>query len=106
MKTKVLFFLLVLIPALSISASNEKFYNSKSMIVGITTNNTAFYSAGLGSKVFDNRIQNFDIALRLNGDKFDPEGTVRQLNNLGVGKKILDILFERKNGSLSENLLR
>lgn len=106
MKTKVLFFLLAFITALPVCAGNEKFYNSKSMIVGITTNNTAFYSAGLGSKVFDNRIQNFDIALRLNGDKFDPEGTVRQLNNLGIGKKILDILFERKNGSLSENLLR
>ena len=106
MKTRIITFFLALIPALSISAGNEKFYNSKSMIVGITSNNTAFYSAGLGSKVFDNRIPRFDIALRLNGDKFDPEGTVRQLNNMGVGKKILDILFERDKGALSENLLR
>ena len=73
MKKKILIFMLALLPALTMSAKKKEFYNSKSMIVGITTNNTTFYSAGLGSKIFDNRIPRFDFALRLNGDKFDPE---------------------------------
>lgn len=106
MKKKILFFMLALLPALTMSAKKKEFYNSKSMIVGITTNNTTFYSAGLGSKIFDNRIPRFDFALRLNGDKFDPEGTVRQMNNMGVGKKILDLLVERDKGALSLNLLK
>ncbi len=103
---KGLIILLMLLPALTMSAEDKKFYDSKSMIVGITTNNTAFYSAGLGSKIFDNKIPRFDVALRLNGDKFDPEGTVRQLNNMEIGKKVLDLLFEREKGKLSENLLK
>jgi len=106
MKKKILFFMLALLPALTMSAKKKEFYNSKSLIIGITTNNTAFYSAGLESKVFDNRIPRFDIALRLNGDKFDPEGTVRQMNNMGVGKMILDLLVERDKGALSLNLLK
>ena len=110
MKTrKILILLLMVIPILGVSGKS-KFYNSKSMIVGLTTNNRVFYSAGLGSKVFDNNIPRFDVSLRMNGNKFDPEGTVRQMNEMQVGKKILDILFERDKSdprdTLSENLLR
>lgn len=106
MKTKTIIMIMVLaVQALTMNGQS-RFYNSKSMIVGLTSNNNVFYSAGLGSKTFSNKIPRFDISVRLNGNEFDSEGTVRQMNEMQIGKKVLDLLFEREKGKLSEDLLR
>ena len=84
--------------------AQAQFYDAKSMIVGITATDD-IYSRSPG-KMFSNPVvDRFEVTTGSNG-RIDPEATRWNLERDRVGKKVLDLLFERNKGRLSEDLLR
>lgn len=106
MKTKkILIFVLMVLQSMTIEGKS-KFYNSKSLTVGLTTNNQIFDDAGFGGKTFTNYLGGVTLPFIMKGNRFDRHAMEHKLNEMQIGKKVLALLFERDKGKLSEDLLR
>ena len=83
--------------------AQKEYFDAKSVIVGLTTTDDIYgYHTG---KTFDNYIE-VSLPYITQNEKIVPEDTRQELLQIGIGKKILDLLFERNKGMLSEDLLR
>ena len=96
--------LMVLICAgVSAKKKTKVFYDSKSNIVGITGSYNELSRGGINAKFFNNNDIDFKFPSIEN-----PRGySIRlDLEYQNVGKKVLDMLLQRKSGKLSYDLLR
>lgn len=83
--------------------AQKKYFDAKSVIIGLTTTDDIYgYHTG---KTFSNDVVN-SLPYTTKGESIEPEETRQDLLKTGIGKKILDLLFERGKGQLSEDLLR
>ena len=98
--------LMALLSALNIfNVSARKFYDSKSMIIGISGNLTELEEGGFSNKYFRNDIQLPAEALST-GKKYNKQKLLKAFERERTGKKILDMLFQYDGHSLSESLLK
>ena len=105
MKTRFIILLLAL-TAVSIDVASHPFYDSKCMVIGLTSTDDVFAEYGLGGKSFLNDIADKKLPYTMKGNRIMPEETRQDLLNRNIGKQVLDFLFQRKNGKLSDDLLR
>ena len=105
MKTRLIIFLLAFV-TVSTKVASQPFYDSKCMVIGLTSNNDIYGQYGLGGKTFMNEVASKNIEYTTKGDKIVPEDTRQDLLKKNFGKQVLDVLFERNKGQLSEDLLR
>jgi hypothetical protein len=105
MKSKKILLFCVLAAMHVIAAQAQpRYYDSKSMAVGLTTTDNIYtYDVG---KTFSNHLSAKSIPYVVKSDRIQPKETEQALEQEGFGKMILDLLFERSKGSLSEDLLR
>lgn len=105
MKTR-LIILQLMFAAVSVKVASKPFYDSKCMVIGLTSTDDIYAEYRLGGKCFVNEIDDEEIPYIIKGKKILPEKTRQELLKINIGKQVLDYLFERKNGKLSEDLLR
>lgn len=100
------FLLLLLLCLLPNVVKAGYFFDSKSQIIGITGDYAALVEGGFANKFFDNKVDlNNCIVLDKKG-RIDAKATLRMLNTVGAGKKVLNYLFQYNGKSLSEHLLK
>lgn len=99
MKTKVTILLALVFTAINLSA--KTFYDFNSGIIGVTGAYDRLIELGYEGMVENNNVQ----LPALSGT--DERVMLQVLNNNGIGKKVLDFLFQKQaDGSLSEELLK
>lgn len=102
--TKYILFALMVLTSVTAGAKKKTkvFYDSKSNIVGITGSYDELSRGGINAKFFNNKID-FKYP-----DVTDPGVySIRlRLNQMDIGKKVLDFLLQRNSGKLSYDLLR
>lgn len=85
---------------------SQKFYDSKSQIIGITGDVHSLTFGGFTQKFFNNENIQLPIEAIQEGHRYDKKKLLDAFRRERTGKKILDLLFQYNGYSLSEELLK
>ena len=85
----------------SIVVSKPRFYNPKNVLLGVTGNLDIIDFSGFEQKFFKNEVE-----ISVPENLYDGKKIAQALNSAGVGKQILDYLFQYNGQGLSEEMLR
>ena len=114
-KSYLLILAIAILTSLNIAAQNH-FYDSKRNIIGITGHHNELFQGSYGKNFFINDLQTELPSVLITkqtinhgtvAKRYDAKATVAALNKKEIGKRILDMLFQRSaDGKLSEDMLR
>ena len=86
--------------------NQDAFFDSKRNMAGISGDYQSLVDGGYGANFFKNEL-NIDFPALIADKRYDVQGMTQELNKLHVGKKVLDLLFQRQaDGTMSEELLK